>query len=89
NLAAADDTFSLVVAPSTGIAPSLDLATLRLAAGASASVSLRMPATAPAEGQAQGRLRIRGTRSDVETVIPYWYAVPDQVPADIAVLSAP
>jgi hypothetical protein len=89
NLAATDDTFSLVVTPSTGIAPSLELSTLRLAAGASASVALRMPASEPAEGQAQGYLRIRGTRSDVETLVAYWYAFPDQVPADIAVLSAP
>jgi minor extracellular serine protease Vpr len=89
NLGTADDTFSITVAPASGAAPTLDTSTLRLAAGASQPVDLRLRVSDAAVGVSQGYLRLRGSRSDTDTVVPYWYAVTDQTPANIPVLAAP
>jgi hypothetical protein len=51
------------------------------------TIHLNLPAAAA--GVSQGYLHIRGTRTDVDTVVPYWYAVTDQKPAVIPILSAP
>jgi subtilisin family serine protease len=89
NLASADDTFSLVVAPSAGVAPAVDTDTIRVAAGDTQTLNLRLNVSSPAAGVSQGYVRIRAAGGDVETVLPYWFAISDQKPADIAVLSSP
>ena len=89
NVTNADDTYAISVAPATGIAPTLDSASVRLAAGSSQVLNLRLSVTEAAVSVSQGYLRIRGSRSDAESVVPYWYAVTDQAPADIAILAAP
>jgi subtilisin family serine protease len=89
NLGATDDTLTLSVTPATGLAPAPQTDTLRLTAGESRPVTLRLAASAPVAGVSQGYLRIRSSRTDVETVVPYWYAATDQQPFEIVILSAP
>jgi minor extracellular serine protease Vpr len=89
NLSTTDDTFSISVVPATGVVPALDSTALRLAAGASDTVNLRLGVSDPAVGVSQGYVRLRGSRSDTDTVVPYWYAVSDHTPANIPVLAAP
>jgi minor extracellular serine protease Vpr len=89
NLGTSDDSFTLSIAPVTGIAPTLQVNTLRLAPGESRPVTVRLTAAAPATGASQGYLRIRSSGTDVETTVPYWFASTDQQPFQIPVLSAP
>src|SRR5205823_6295370 len=89
NLGAADDTFTISIAASSGVAPTLDTNAVRLGANGSQTVNLRLGISDPAVGVSQGYLHIRGTRGDVDAVVPYWYAVSDQAPAEIPVLSSP
>ncbi len=89
NLGAADDIFTLSVAPSTGAVPALETNSLRIAAGESQSIKVRLTATSLLAGASQGFVHIRSSRTDVDTVVPYWYALTDQQPFDIPVLAAP
>ena len=89
NLDVAEDTFTLSVRALTGIAPSLDAGAVRIGGGGSQTVSLRLAGSGPLAGVSQGFVYIRGTRTGVDTVVPYWYAATDQQPFEIPVLSAP
>ena len=85
NLGAADDTFTVLadspVAASAGA--------VRIGAGASQKVGVRFLGSALSPGAYQGYLRIRSTQTAVETVVPWWYGVPDRVPKYLAGLQAP
>jgi subtilisin family serine protease len=89
NLGATDDTFTLTVSSSAGVLPTLDNTSVRVPAGGSQTVNLRLGISAPAAGVSQGYVQIQGTRTGVNTVVPYWYAASDQTPSDIPVLSQP
>jgi hypothetical protein len=89
NIGAAADAFTLSVAPITGLVPTLPGNSLDISAGASQSLPVHFSASPPAAGQSQGYLHIRSAQTGMDTVVPYWFAVPDQVPFDIPVLSNP
>jgi subtilisin family serine protease len=89
NVGAAADTFTLSVVPATGLAPVLSTTSVQIPAGGSQAVAVRFTAGPPAAGESQGYVRIRGTQAPVDARVPYWFAVPDQIPFDIPVLSNP
>lgn len=70
------DELTITVEPaSPGPAPTLSLSQFSLGPGASKRILVDLNANGLAAGECQGILRIRGTRSGVETRIPYWFAV--------------
>jgi hypothetical protein len=62
---------------------------VRIATGATERVPIRLAAPAMTVGEFQGYIRIRGTQSTVETVVPYWYGVPDHIPRYVTELQVP
>ena len=62
---------------------------VRIAAGATAKVPVRIPVPSMTAGEVQGYVHVRGTQSTVDTVVPYWYGVPDRVPRYVAELQVP
>jgi subtilisin family serine protease len=89
NVGTAADTFTLSLTPITGLVPTLASNSLEVPAGSSQSLQVHFSASPPAAGQSQGYLHIRSGQTGMDTVVPYWFAVPDQVPFDIPVLSNP
>lgn len=90
NAGTAADTFALSVQPaSDGAAPTLSANTVQLAPGQSQSVGVQFSADQLSGGAYQGYLQIQGTRSSVAGRVPYWCAVPTQVPAFIQILHSP
>jgi len=89
NLSAVDDTLTLWITPTRGVTPVVETTSLRIAAGDSQDVRVRLAVSAPLAGVSEGYLHIRSTRSDVDTIVPYWYAATDQQAFDIPILSAP
>jgi hypothetical protein len=88
NVGTVSDLFSVeVVARDPGAAPLLSGSTFALAPGASADLAVRFAGTALEPGAREGYLAIRGSSSEVETRIPYWYAVRSDIPSHITVLS--
>ncbi|HZP93182.1 MAG TPA: S8 family serine peptidase [Burkholderiales bacterium] len=85
NLGGANDTFTISADASVSLASN----TVTVAAGATQNVAVRFSGSGLAPGSYQGFLRIRGTQSAVETVVPWWYGVPDRVPKYFAWLQAP
>jgi hypothetical protein len=89
NLAEADDTFTLSVSPAAGATLSLTADSVRIAAAASQTIPVRLGGSALSSGEYQGTVRIRGTQSGVDAVVPYWYGVPDRIPKFVAQLAVP
>ena len=89
NVGAAADTFTVSIVPGTGLSPAPAGTTLQIPAGGSQSVACALWPAPPAAGESQGYVRTRGARAGVDLLVPYWYAVPDQTPFDIPVLSNP
>ena len=89
NLASGDDTLSISVVPSAGPPPALDNSRLQLAAGGTQQLNLRLPQALLLPGQYEGYVHIHGTRTSVDTVVPYWFGVSDLQPASLPILSAP
>jgi subtilisin family serine protease len=89
NIGAAADTFTLSLTPITGLVPTLPGNSVEIPAGAAQSLPVHFSASPPADGQSQGYLHIRSAQTGMDTVVPYWFAVPDQIPFDIPVLSNP
>ena len=89
NLAAVDDTFTLWITPMRGVTPVVENTSVRIAAGESQDLAVRLALSAPLAGVSEGYVHIRSTRSDVDTIVPYWYAATDQQAFDIPILSAP
>ncbi len=70
------DTFTVTPRPQgASPAPQLSANTLRLGPGESAAVELTLAASNLPAGEHQGFLIVRGTTSEVEARIPYWYGV--------------
>jgi subtilase family protein len=82
NLGTADDTFTV-----SGLQAGNN--TVRIAAGASQKVALHLSAPSTTAGEYQGYVHIRGTQSAVDTVVPYWYGVPDRIPKYVTELQVP
>ena len=62
---------------------------MRIDAGASQKITVRFSGSALSPGDYQGYLRIRSTQTTVETVVPYWYGVPDRIPRYLSELLTP
>jgi hypothetical protein len=86
NLTAVDDTLTLSVA---GPAVAIDSSTVRIGAGASQKIVARFSGRSLSPGDYQGYLHIRSTQTAVDTVVPYWYGVPDRIPKYLAELQTP
>ncbi|MCZ2147472.1 MAG: S8 family serine peptidase [Bryobacterales bacterium] len=86
NLGPAADTLQLSIQSIDGVVtPSLSAASVPLASGQSASVSLTLAAGSLAPGEYQGYVRVRGTATNSEMRIPYWYGVASATPKFIKV----
>lgn len=89
NLAAEPDLLTIEAVPAgEQPAPLLEANTIALGPGASAEIAVTWRTAALDPGEYQGFLRIAGTRTPVETRVPYWYAVPTGEPAYLTVLNA-
>ena len=90
NLAPIDDTITISTAPDGG-GPALvaGSSAVRIPAGTTQQVTLRLSGSSLGTGEYQGYLHIQGTQSTVDTVVPYWYAVPDGVPRYVTELQGP
>jgi hypothetical protein len=87
NVSGSADTFAITVVPSgEGVLPALSVNTVDLAPGASQEISVRIQGTNLQSRAYEGVLVVRGTQSEVESRIPYWYAVPSQNAAVISVI---
>jgi subtilisin family serine protease len=88
NTGTVSDVFSIQVVPNDpGAVPVVSSAILELAPGASSNLTVRLSANALDPGPREGYLVIRGTTSEVESRIPYWYAVRSDVPSRIVLLA--
>ena len=88
NLSSAADTFAIgIQAIGPGPVPSLSATSLQLEPSESGAITLTMNGSGLTAGEYQGVLTVHGTRSEVATRIPYWFAVPSDTPAHITVLS--
>jgi subtilisin family serine protease len=88
NISGSTDTFTITVVPSgDGPAPSVLPNTAELSPGASQVITVRMQGTNLDARSYEGVLAVRGTQSEVESRIPYWYAVPSQAAATISVIA--
>jgi minor extracellular serine protease Vpr len=90
NISNAADTFTITVAPSgVGGAATLSTNTVDLAPGASQEITVRLQGTNLEPGAYEGVLVVRGTQSEVESRIPYWYGVASPKAAVISVIEQP
>jgi hypothetical protein len=88
NLAGGPDDLTITVEPSSaGPAPVLSENQLNLSAGESKRITVNWTASGASAGEYQGILRIRGTRSGVESRVPYWLGVPSNQPKYIHVVT--
>ncbi|MBI4457216.1 MAG: S8 family serine peptidase [Acidobacteria bacterium] len=89
NAGAASDTFTISISPrADGPAPSVSTDTFQLDPGSSANVTVRFSASSLNPGEYQGFLQIRAGQTEAQARIPYWYAVPSDVPDFLTILSA-
>jgi subtilisin family serine protease len=87
NLGDAPDTFTVTVEPkprTDGPVPSTN--SISLDPGASAAVSFDFNGYLLEPGEYEGYIVVQGTRSEIRTRVPYWYAVPSGAPAFVNVL---
>ena len=87
NVGASAESYSLTVAQrDAGPAPTLGTTAITLEPGKSADIAVKFTATGLTAGQYEGFVKIRGTNSEVEDRLPYWYAVASDVPANLTPL---
>lgn len=90
NLGSASDTFTLTVVSQTGgTTPSLSSNTVQLDPGRARIVTVQFAGSGLSSGAYQGYIQVQGTQGEPVANIPYWYAVPSGVPAQITVLDSP
>ena len=89
NVGSASDTFTVVINPinTSGPAPSVDVATFTLAAGASQTVNVHLTGTGLVGGEYDGFLAVTGTQTSVTTRVPYWFGVPGSAVKYVSLLS--
>jgi hypothetical protein len=90
NVGADADTFTLTAVPHDGSpAPELAINSFTLASKEARTIALRWNQAGLAAGEYQGVLVVRGTLTDAEIRIPYWYAVTSQTPRFISLFNVP
>jgi minor extracellular serine protease Vpr len=85
NVGSSAESYSLAVAPrdAGAPAPALGSNTITVQPGQSANVPVTFTGSGLAGGQYEGYVTIRGSQSGVQERVPYWYAVPSNIPANI------
>lgn len=88
NLGSQSDTIAIEVSPlgSSGPAPVVSPATITLRAGESRVVSVRFSGAELTPGEHHGFLIARGSLSEVEARIGYWYGASNRIPRTIALV---
>jgi minor extracellular serine protease Vpr len=90
NLGATADTFSISAMPiGDGPVPAVSDSAVQLEPGRSKDITVRLQGSGLNAGQYQGFLVVRGTQSDVDTKLPFWYGVPSQVATSITLFDPP
>ncbi len=85
NLGSTADTLAITVSPlGSSAAPIVSPATVSLRAGESRVVTVRLSAAELTAGEHQGFLLVKGTQSEVELRLSYWYGASDKVAKTIA-----
>jgi hypothetical protein len=81
NIGRESETYTVRVVPQPGSPePQLSLNTFSLEPGATRTIPVNWRQSGLAEGEYQGVVLVRGTASDAELRIPYWYAVTSSTP---------
>lgn len=88
NLGTAAQTVTLAVDSVSGTAPELSATSGTIEPGKTASFAVQLTGAALAPGEYQGFVRITAGSGEVETRIPYWYAIASTTPASITLLEA-
>ncbi|HLJ49974.1 MAG TPA: S8 family serine peptidase [Bryobacteraceae bacterium] len=87
NIGGSSDTLNLSVVSADGIAiPALSTNSVSIDPGTSQNLSLQLNASGLSPGAYQGYVRVLSSQTNVETHIPYWYAVAGTTPGFIGVL---
>jgi subtilisin family serine protease len=90
NVGSTTDTFSISTTPiGDGPVPAASDSAVQLEPGSSKDITVKFQGSGLSAGQYQGFLVIRGTQSDVDTKLPFWYGVPSQVATKITVFDPP
>lgn len=90
NLSSTADTFSISATPiGNSPVPAVSDSTIQLEPGRSKDITVRFQSSDLSAGQYQGFLVVRGTQSDVDTKLPFWYGVPSQVASSITLFDPP
>jgi len=90
NVGAGQDTFTIAVVPHAGSPEAqMSINSFTLAPKAARSIALRWSHANLEPGEYQGVFVVRGTASDAELRIPYWYAVSTRAPRYLSVFSTP
>ena len=85
NLGNTADTLAFSVSPlGSSAAPMVSPATISLRAGDARVVTVRLSGAELTPGEHQGFLLVKGTQSEVELRLPYWYGASDKVAKTIA-----
>jgi hypothetical protein len=86
NVSRATDIYTISVVSADQAIPFVSTTTVQLGPGASRDIQVRFQGNDLAPRAYEGVLVVRGTQSDVESHIPYWYAVRSQDAAVISVI---
>ena len=87
NVGASAENYSLTVVPrDSGPAPTLETSTVSIEPGRSATVPVKFTASGLTAGRYEGFVTVRGTNTAVVARVPYWYAVPSDVPGALTPL---
>ena len=90
NVGGEADTFSLTVEPvGDSVSPALSAESISLDAQSSGQVDVTFAGQDLRSGHHHGYVIVRGTKSDVELRVPYWYGVASTEPGSIAVIVDP
>jgi minor extracellular serine protease Vpr len=90
NIGMEQDTFAISVEPlGDSQAAAVSASSLTLASKATGEVEVTMPGSDLRAGHHHGILIVKGTKSDVEIRVPYWYGVASNEPGSVAIISDP
>ncbi|MBC8164532.1 MAG: S8 family serine peptidase [Bryobacteraceae bacterium] len=90
NLGSDDDTFNVTVRKiGDGPAPDFSQPSVFVPAGGSREISFTFSGSEVPSGQYSGFFVIRGTASDSEARVPYWFGIPSQIVNSINVAALP
>lgn len=89
NLSTSSDTFTIAVASLGGSAPVVSDTQFTLEPGETRKVAVQLQGDGSGAAEHHGVVLIRGTRTDVETRIPYWYGVASNSAVRIELVEPP